>query len=68
MSKYVIELSSGRAEGIVKLSGVECNNWESADAFAEAIATLMPSASYYCQKNSCDIETSWCGSAEEQGE
>lgn len=65
MNKYSIEIvAGGRAEGAVKMSGVECSSNDVACIFAEALASLMPETSYYCQKNSRDIEVEWHGSAE----
>tara|TARA_R110000787_G_scaffold151395_1_gene265242 strand:- start:386 stop:586 length:201 start_codon:yes stop_codon:yes gene_type:complete len=65
--KYQISLSSGRANGKVILSNVECSDWTVADDFATTMASLMPEATYYCQKNSRNITQEWSGSAEEQG-
>lgn len=66
MDKYQISLTSGRAEGEVTMKNIECSDWSAADAFAEALASLMPEATYYCQKNSRDITQDWSGSAEVQ--
>jgi hypothetical protein len=66
MVKYQISLSSGRAYGDVIMNNIECSDWDAANAFAEALAGLMPEATYYCQKNSCDINRDWTGFAEVQ--
>lgn len=72
MEKYDIELSvrsDTRSSGwdkqhkTVILKGVECSCLDAADDFADALAESMPSNTYYCGKNDCDIEAEWWGSA-----
>ena len=68
MKQYKIELSCSRADKLVTLSSVTCSDMQAADDFADALAALMPDETYYCQKNSRDIEASWYGNAKGRGE
>jgi hypothetical protein len=64
--KYEIELSSGRAGGSITMKNIECSDWTDVNALADALASLMPEATYYCQKNSRYITQEWSGSVEVQ--
>jgi hypothetical protein len=72
MKKYDIELNVradtrssgwGKQNKTVILKGVECSCSDGAYDFANALADSMPSNTYYCGKNDCDIEDEWWGKA-----
>lgn len=56
MRKFNIEIQpSGRIGNQIRLQ-IESINQEDADDFAQVLANEMPLRTYYCQKNSRDIE------------
>ena len=74
MEKFDIELSVradtrssdwDKQRKTVILKGVECSSFSAAYDFANALAELMPSNTYYCGKNDEDIESEWSGSADQ---
>ena len=59
MNKFTLIFSkNGRQEGSVEMQ-VQATDLQSAEDLAESITENMKGGTYYCQKNSCEIDWNW---------